>query len=217
MNSTIYKLLLSLGLTLTCASQAWAQDLTAAACASGDFKLRDYNLAFDECVGSFETETPVPLPPDEIAQNRIECRVARTKGLKTCASRHTAGRALDFCNRAVKSDRRACLYQARFAQFTATGPQVYRRDTCAAARSGLTEICFDYAERLGAVPAEVSPSPMPDGTSQEEPEQVIVPMHNPTPTPAGCTQTCVEDCYTQYYEDYDYNAEQLCYYDTCGC
>lgn len=32
-----------------------------------------------------------------------------------------------------------------------------------------------------------------------------------------CTETCVNDCIETYYEDYDYDAEQYCYYYVCNC
>lgn len=212
MKTKITLLLVSLGCLLGFATQGWAQQLTAAACVSSDFKLREYDLAFGECASNFSAVTPAPVDTDTENQNRRKCRVARVKAIKTCTSRHRAGRALDFCVRAVRSERRACMYQARFADFAGPGPEVYRRDTCSAARSGVTEICFDYRER-----SALTPAPAEASAPQAQAAQEVVVMKNPTPTPLGCTSTCAQDCVSQYYEDYDYNAEQLCYYDTCGC
>lgn len=33
----------------------------------------------------------------------------------------------------------------------------------------------------------------------------------------ACTDACVQDCLDTYYEDYDYEAEQYCYYYACLC
>ena len=40
-------------------------------------------------------------------------------------------------------------------------------------------------------------------------------MNTPTPSPTACTSTRVENCGSQHYEDYDYNAEQLSL-DSCS-
>lgn len=189
--------------------------ITAAACASKDFKLRDYNLGIEECASSFSSAAPVPVSRSELLKNRAECRDERRVALVTCSSRHAPrSRSGSFCRRAVKSELRACLYQARFAEFVAPGPQQFRRDTCAAARSGLAEICFDYRTRRGLGSTGGNGGlgkPQPLATKE------AAPMASPTPTPSSCTETCVENCVDQYYEDYDYNAEQLCYYDKCDC
>ena len=212
-NMKASKLLISIGLGLACSSHVSAEPLNAQACVSQDFKLRDYDLEFQACAAGFSAETPVPLEAETIVRKRRDCRSRSTRGTATCTSRHLSGRPLAFCNRAVKSNRRACYYQARFLKFSGPGPEAYRRDRCAAARSGITEICFDYRERYASV---TSQSESQASAAQPSAEPVVVPMSTPTPNPA-CTSTCVEDCVDQYYEDYDYNAEQLCYYNKCGC
>ncbi|MFM8410564.1 MAG: hypothetical protein ACKOCT_09830, partial [Alphaproteobacteria bacterium] len=42
------------------------------------------------------------------------------------------------------------------------------------------------------------------------------PTPSPTavPTPDPCA-VCTENCVAQYYEEYDHNAEQICYFDGC--
>ena len=208
MNSKANKLLFVavlfvFGLVLACAS-----------CASRDFQLRDYDLEFQACAAGFSASTPTPVDAEVLARKRRNCRIGTVRGFKECSSRHVRGRGLDFCKRAVKSNRRACYYQASFLNFSGPGPETYRRDTCAAARSGITEICFHYGENYGSV----APAGSPETSAAQLPsEQIVAPMTTPTPLPASCTSTCVTDCVDQYYEDYDYNAEQLCYYNKCGC
>jgi len=199
--------------------------LTAAACASEDFNPRDYDFGYEECAADYDVQQMhVLLSRKEILQNRKACMAERSEALKTCRARHPDGRALASCNRAVNSNHRACLFQAGVPHIMRPGPQKYRASTCNAARNGLLEICFHYRANHGeAVPMAASsdpPSgtvPTPTPTSGPTSTPTPPPTPSPTPTPTPCTETCVNDCAEKYYEDYDYNAEQVCYFVTCLC
>lgn len=190
--------------------------LTAEACTRADFNPNDYDLAYEDCAADFTTPDPAPLDRDEILANRKACMAERAEGLGTCRARHRDGRALHSCNRAVNSNHRACLFQARVAQITPPGPEKFRASTCSAARNGLLEICFHYRANHGPGVMKVAAGTAPTATPVP-PTPTPTPPAGPTPTATPCTETCVEDCVDQYYEDYDYNAEQLCYYDHCLC
>jgi hypothetical protein len=171
---------------------AAAPKLDPDACTSPDFDLRRYDLAEEACVANFTTSPLTKLDLQSIRDNRKACRATRTGGLATCRARHTDRRALRSCRRAVNSINRACLIQANYRPFLELGPKVFRAYTCGAALHGLLEICYHYRRKL-----------LGGGS--------------PSSTPGSCTETCVEECMEVYYEDYDYNAEQVCYYDYCAC
>lgn len=202
--------------------------LTAAACAAAELNPRDYDLGYEECTADYDTPDLLVLDRDEALQNRKACMAERSEALKTCRARHPDGRALSSCNRAVNSNHRACLFQARVTDITPPGPRKYRASTCNAARNGLLEICFDYRANHGEAasmimpvstdpPSGTVPTPTPTSAPTPTPPPAPTPTPIPPPTPTPCTPTCVENCVNQYYEDYDYNAEQICYYNTCKC
>ena len=164
--------------------------LTAALCAQlgDDFRMKDYDLGFGAC-NAVKFSFP-GINSIYTNNSMLTGKGQKLENLQACSTLYKR-RQIFFRNEPLDERAKQKFHSAIVAELSACKNEVEAVFFgCKAAELGIASICYDFGSRES---------------------------NNRLLQSSICTETCVDDCVEQYYEDYDYNAEQLCYYDTCAC
>lgn len=168
-----------------------AQKLTAALCAQlgDDFRMKDYDLGFGAC-NAVKFSFP-GINSIYTNSSMLTGKEQKLENLRACSTLYK--RRQDFCRNEPLDERaKQKCRSAIVAELSACKNEVEAVFFgCKAAELGIASICYDFGSR------ESNTRLLQSSTT--------------------CTETCVNGCITEYYEDYDYDAEQYCYYYTCLC
>lgn len=186
----------------------------------GKIDIEKYDLGGGACQAVWFSFPGIPAQP---VDNTVTAKQQKKKNLQACAALHEEGKLVCKTKPSTKLAQQMCE-RANFVELSACKDAVESvSKLCKAAALGHVGICYDIAQRFGAgskraLQSNSTCNPcITDSNCCNTCTPCTSSSKCKTCCPPLCTSCCVNACVAQYYEPYDYNAEQLCYYDTCLC